>query len=331
VVVDIIWGKENTESPLIQDLLDSAIMKRLQGVDQSGPCRYFGYAPAYSRYEHCVGVWALLKRFNCSLPEQVAGLLHDASHTAFSHLADHLFATPQTEHSYHDTIHLWFLRQMKLQPLLAMYDLSLKQMDVDHPGYKGLKQPLPDLCADRIEYNLHTGILFKIISTEEAKKILNNLKFENGRWFFTSVDSAKKFANLSLYLTEHFWGAPWYYVFNHYFKEIVQRAIDLGQISRDQIHFGTDKQVMDILVKSEDPYIQRRLQGCRCIQQSFKVVETHPYNIHFKPKFRGLNPWVQKGEMFYRLTDLDPDFNKAFHALKTKCQQGFKILLKVID
>jgi hypothetical protein len=134
-----------------------------------------------------------------------------------------------------------------------------------------------------------------------------------------------------LYFTEHFWGAPWHYVFNHYFKEIVQRAIDQGQISRDQIHFGTDKQIMDILMKGEDPYIQRRLHACRCIHQSFKIVGGHPYNIYFQPKFCGLNPWVQKMGMFYRLTDLDPDFNKAFHALKTKCQKGFKIFLEIVD
>lgn len=330
-VINTIWGQEVVKHPLIEKLLNSDIMKRLQNVDQSGPCRYFGYAPAYSRYEHCVGVWALLRRFNVDFPEEVAGLLHDASHTAFSHLADHLFAVPQTEHSYQDTIHLWFLRQMKLGNVLDPYQLALEQMDVDQPAYQALEQPLPDLCADRIEYNLHTGLLFKLITKEEVQEILKSLRFEQGKWFFTNIDAAKKLASLSLYFTENFWGAAWNYVFNHYFKKIVQRAIELGRISRDQMHFGTDNQIMDILMKIEDNYIRKRLYACRCIHQSFKIVDDQSYTLDFQPKFRGVDPWVRKGETLYRLTELDGEFNEAFQQLKTKCSQGYKIVLEIID
>ncbi len=78
-------------NPLLEEIFMSPAMIRLDGIDQSGPPAHFGVVPTFSRRDHCNGVWALLKRANVSLEEQVTGLLHDASHTAFSHLADLLF------------------------------------------------------------------------------------------------------------------------------------------------------------------------------------------------------------------------------------------------
>ncbi len=330
-VVSVMWGEQTVDHPLIQALLEAPLMQRLQHIDQSGPVRYFGYAPAYSRYEHSVGVWALLKRFNCPFPEQVAGLLHDASHTVFSHVADHLFAQPQSEYSYQDTIHLWFLDKMQVVPLISPYNLTLKQMDAENVSYRGLEQHLPDMCADRIEYNLHTGLLFKRITKEELIKILDDLRFENGQWFFVSISSARKFADLSLYFTEYHWGAAWNLVFYHYFKEILQRAMELNLITRDHIHFSTDQKVVNILLNAEVPYIQKRLQACRCIHQSFTLVEGEDYDLYFQPKFRGIDPLVSYNNALYRLTTLDPSFNKAYHQLKEKCKKGYKISLTILD
>ncbi|RZI46388.1 phosphohydrolase [Candidatus Finniella inopinata] len=328
--IDVIWGTEVVDHPLIQDLIESPVMQRIKDVDQSGPTRYFGFVPAYSRFDHCVGVWALLKRFKCSFPEQVAGLLHDASHTAFSHLGDHIFSTPETDTSYQDTIHLWFLKQMNLESVLKPYGLSVGQVDPDYPGYKGLEQPLPDLCADRIEYNLHTGLLFKLITQQEVVEILNDLRFEGGIWFFTNQQSAKKLADLSLYFTEQTWGSAWNFVFNHYFTEIMKRAFKFGIVNSDQMHFGTDLKIMDILLKTTDPFIQRRIEACRHIHNSFKLAENgQRHDLYVQPKFRGVNPWVQVGQKLHRLTDLDFQFSRDFHGVKNRCKKGYAIVLSV--
>ncbi len=332
VSVAVVWGKQAVEHPLVKVLLESAIMKRLKHIDQSGPVRYFGYSPPYSRYEHSVGVWALLIRFNCPFAEQIAGLLHDSSHTVFSHVADHLFAQPQSEHSYQDTIHLWFLEKMQVSNLLTSYGLTLPHMNPDLPEYRGLEQSLPDMCADRIEYNLHTGLLFKRITQDELNQILDDLRFENSQWFFVSIESAKKFAHLSLYFTEYHWGAAWNFAFYHYFKEILQRAMELKVITSDQIHFGTDQEVLNILLDTADSYIQKRIQACRCIHQSFTVGEKGEGKpIDFKPKFRGIDPLVMHKNALYRLTTLDSDFQKSYEALKIKCKQGAKVWLKTFD
>ncbi len=130
--------------------------------------------PSFSRYEHSIGVLALLRKARVPLEEQVAGLFHDVSHTAFSHIADHLFL-PKDEnhvHSYQDTIHLEFLKKMKVDQAVGRYNISIGQMNPDLTQYKAVERPLPDICADRLQYIVHTGVILKKITQEQAKSII---------------------------------------------------------------------------------------------------------------------------------------------------------------
>lgn len=340
-----IFGNENVEQPVIVSLLASNTMERIKYVDQSGILPYFGYAPTFRRYDHCVGVWALLKRFRCSLKEQVAGLLHDASHTAFSHVADYLFARAkkraqhikdnsyvESAHSYQDSVHLDFLHTMQVGEILKEFHITLEEIDPDNGLHKALEQPLPDLCADRIEYNLHTGILWHKLSAKAAAKILKDLRFESDRWFFVNAQSARQLADLSLHFTRHLWGSEWNMVLYFYTTQMLERALELGIIDLKTIQYGMDKEVFAILEKSSAPYIQRRFEACQKISQSFRIIppqSPEPYDMFFKPKFRGVDPWVQKSGKFYRLSELDPEFAKASQKVKDFCQKGFKVVLAI--
>ena len=51
-----------------------------------------------TRFEHSLGVFALLRRLRAPRREQVAGLLHDISHTAFSHAVDFVFTSEEQDH-----------------------------------------------------------------------------------------------------------------------------------------------------------------------------------------------------------------------------------------
>jgi hypothetical protein len=318
-------------SPIIGELLRSPALIRIQHIDQSGALYYFGYVPKYTRYEHSLGVFALLYRFKRPLAEQAAGLLHDTSHTVFSHTGDYLFKQVDKTHAYQDTIHLWFLEKMGIPKLVSDHNITLSDLDPDSGRNIALEQHLPDMCADRIEYNLHTGLLFKQITATEFHAILDNLHFENNRWFFTDARLAARFANLSLYFTQNLWGAPWNNAFNHYFAEMLTEAMNLKLLNTDHIHFGTDKAVLDILTKAESPYIQTRLKACSDIHAAFKLLplDAETYDAYFTPKFRGIDPWIQTAQGFQRLTDLDSTFKEQYLAVKLWAQQGMKIQLNL--
>jgi len=323
------WGYEEMNHPLLEEIFTSPTMTRLDGIDQSGPTAYFGLAPSFSRRDHCNGVWALLKRANVSLEEQVAGLLHDASHTAFSHLADVLFKHDEVaKHGcYQDSIHEWFLDKMNIPALTKKNGISLKMLNPDNASYTALERPLPHLCADRIHYNIHTGVVFHRITQQEAQGIVNDLLFENGRWFFKTPAVAKKFAQLSVIFSRHVWGSEYNHAFYQIFAQILQQALTKKLITKDEMHFGTDQVILKKLQKSNDPLIKKLLKKCENIYAHFTVVEYGKGDSNFKPKFRGINPLVQtKKNTFKVLTEIDSDFKKEFEATKKWCQKGYGIV-----
>ncbi|HUB93002.1 MAG TPA: HD domain-containing protein [Verrucomicrobiae bacterium] len=85
---DRVYGSAEVNSNVLLDLINSQPVQRLKGIAQFGIPDEFYHKQNYSRYEHSVGVMILLQRLGASEEEQIAGLLHDVSHTAFSHVID---------------------------------------------------------------------------------------------------------------------------------------------------------------------------------------------------------------------------------------------------
>ncbi|MCJ7703374.1 MAG: HD domain-containing protein, partial [Anaerolineales bacterium] len=83
---DPVYGPVEITEPVLLDLMESRAIQRLHGVLQHGVSALVGITSPTSRFEHSVGALLLVRRLGASLEEQVAALLHDISHTAFSHV-----------------------------------------------------------------------------------------------------------------------------------------------------------------------------------------------------------------------------------------------------
>ena len=323
-VVKSLWGDEEiVEDPLIEKVLMSKTIQRLKGIDQSGPDVYLGSFPKFSRFEHSVGVWMLLKKIGAPLKEQIAGLLHDASHLAFSHVADVLYQMENQEHSYQDQIHLEYLSKTEIPEILREFCV-LKDLDPDLPEYKGLEQSLPDMCADRVQYNIHTGVITERITKEQAKAIVEDLKFENGKWYFENADTARLFASLSLYFTKNLWGSARNHAIYHYFSSALKQALDIGLIDEERLQFGQDQEIMEILENSRDNIIVEIMSKCKNIEKYFGVMDSG-YSTYITPKFRGINPLVKVQGNLVRLTDISEVFKSEYFAIKDWCTKGYGI------
>lgn len=322
-----IWGEEFKCDESFLPIIDSRVMQRLKQIDQAGPARYLGPSlPSFSRYEHSLGVFALLKKVGVSIKEQVTGLLHDASHTVFSHVGDYIWAkniNDYAEESFQDSIHLKYLQKNSINDAVKLIGLSLNDIDIEKNSYSALEQPLPDMCADRIQYNIHTGVLLGEISKADAEEISSDLNFKDNKWFFTNPKIAKKFADLSLYFTQNFWGAKWNTSMNIHFANALKRALKLKIITTNDL-FSTDRIVMNKLIKNQDHFIQLNLQQCK--QPIDKIPGKRYKKEFFTPKFRGIDPLVliESGSM-QRLTELDHMFRNHYEAVKKWCKDGFEI------
>ena len=91
VLIKSIYGDVEITEPVFIALLQSPVLERLKKVTQGGPTDIAFPDTAFTRYDHSVGVAVLLRLFNAPLQEQLAGLVHDVSHTAFSHLGDLIY------------------------------------------------------------------------------------------------------------------------------------------------------------------------------------------------------------------------------------------------
>lgn len=89
---DEIYGKIEVNEPVLVEIINSYELQRLKEISMAGyypGCPEFNN-PEYNRYNHSVGVLLLLRRYGASLAEQIAGLIHDVSHSAFSHTIDYI-------------------------------------------------------------------------------------------------------------------------------------------------------------------------------------------------------------------------------------------------
>ena len=328
--VKTIYGEFVITEPILIELLASKAMQRLKKVHQLGISRYVQKTTPYSRYDHSVGVFVLLRRFNQSLAEQIAGLLHDVSHTVFSHVADYLFTSKEMENSYQDGIHKWFLEKTDIMPIIAKYGYCLDDFMHKNGKFVALEQDLPNLCADRIEYTLYEyaidiGLENTLAVHTQIEYLLKHLHFENGVWFFDQIDAARTYARLSLGFTKDHWASAFGMYTYTMAARTLQRALDIKLIDYDTIHFGTDDDVWETLKASSDTQIRHNLDKICYNGRAYRLGSSNNYDMHLKAKFRGVDPFVATPQGLERLSKLDCAFAKEFTTLKEQILEGVYI------
>ena len=185
--IDTFYGPIDVEEPVLLELIESPAFQRLKCIHQYGVGYYTTHPEEYTRYDHSMGVFAVLRMKNCSLEEQIAGLLHDVSHTIFSHVGDWIFGKHGQEKDYQNEIHAHFLSKSGLGTILEKYHFTIDQV-LPGENFPALEQKLPNLCADRIDYNIQGAYHQGFITYEEAQKIFEDLQFAAGNWISTEPE-----------------------------------------------------------------------------------------------------------------------------------------------
>lgn len=129
---DLVYGEAEITEPAILELVNCPALQRLKGIDQAG-YRPLWVKPdtAVSEYEasrlaHSLGVYLLLRQYQAPLEEQIAGLIHDVSHSAFSHCIEYVLESGSgKEHGHQNRIFADFVRKQELKP--KQYFLKFEQ------------------------------------------------------------------------------------------------------------------------------------------------------------------------------------------------------------
>ena len=320
------YGDFDITEPVLIDLINDKFVQRLKNIRQYGVNYYTVKNPDYNRYDHSVGVFLLLRKYGASLNEQIAGLLHDVSHTVFSHVGDWMFKTSHLGNdSYQDTIHEEFINKTTIPALLKKHNISVSDILHKSEAFVLLEQQYPDICADRLEFNLKGGFIEDLLTQNDIDLILNNLIFENGKWIFIDISSAKKFAKVPLVLMQKSWSSKEEFVINEWIAQAMQRAVEIKELTLDEISFSIDDLVWNKLLASKDKTIQTLMNKSIHYKDYIKCVKQDDYDFLAKNKFRGIDPLIKTENGLVRLTELDKGFKTEFNEVKQCMESGWRL------
>ncbi len=316
-IIDKVYGEEEIDERVLIDLVNSKEIQRLKEVSQFGmPEEYYHIKP-YSRFEHSVGVMILLRRLGASLKEQIAGLLHDVSHTAFSHVVDWVLGDPEKE-DYQDNIYKKILEKSNIPSILEEHNIDYKDI-LNLEDFSLLERHAPSMCADRVDYSLREIVMR---DKKTANLLLNALKNHKGQIVFISRETAENFAREYVKLQNEHWSGEQAMARFHLLAEILKRAINKNIISTEDFR-TTDKQVLEKLIKSGDKEILFNLN----LLKKKKFFKESEEGILLQKKFRYVNPEILINDKVFILSDVSEEYNELLENEKLSSRNIKRIII----
>jgi len=324
---DRIYGIIEINEPVILDLIESPSIQRMKGVDQHGYFEPYFPGTAYSRFEHSLGVFILLKKFGAPSLEQIAGLLHDVSHTVFSHVADYVFSNGSGErHNFQDDCFEEFVEKSEIPEILKKHKINYKDI-LDDPSFPLKEKELPDLCADRIDYFLRELKVTNKATQEEIDEFIDDLTIIDNLWVFKDKDLAKKYAYLFLEINNWFWSGLETAVMFKTTGDLLKYAIEKKILNKDDL-FTTDEEVWAKIRPAVDKDDNLKLLVDRADNKfQYKSHHKEDYDLHALCKSRVVDPLFSEGKGLKRVSETDSEFLK----LKEKYSKPKEYHIKFLE
>lgn len=318
---DRIYGPVNITEHVLLELIESPPLQRLKGISQFGlPQRLYHY-PGFSRYEHSLGVMVLLRKLGASLEEQSAGLIHDVSHTAFSHLIDWVIGD-RVKEDHQDRNLQRVISLSRIPEILRENGMDLdKVTDVDQ--YRLLEMPAPDLCADRIDYALrefHTWA-----SPEIVQQCIEDLVNYQGRIVFGTKNIAEKFAGAYGKCQAEHWGGAECMVRYELLSGALKSALEIGLIELSDFYME-DEPLIEKLREGGNDKIKKVLTFLERPKLNLQEDEANP-QFEIIKKFRYIDPVYRERGSLHRLSETDLSYRKFLEEQRGINKRGIKVRL----
>lgn len=303
LIHDRIYGSVDVDTPVLLDLMGSAPMQRLHGVLQHGVTALLGITQPVSRYEHSLGVMLLVRRLGGGLEEQVAALLHDVSHTAFSHVIDYVFDRHDSQ-SYHEEKKADYVAGTELPAVLARHGYDWR--DVLHEErYPLLEQPAPALCADRLDYCLRDSLDLGLATPAEVRGVLPHLVVRRRRIAVDDVAVARRLADTVMRADDASWSNFAEVGYYQLAADAIAAGLRLGALDEADV-WGTDLALWEKLHASDHPELRARLA---LVSRNTQFVwDDAAPTFRVSTKLRTIDPDVAMGGDMRPLSALDADY-----------------------
>ncbi|MDJ1475525.1 HD domain-containing protein [Bacillus sp. LS15-K4] len=292
IISDVIYGEFEVDK-VLEELILSKPVQRLKGIHQAGASYLMSEKWNVTRFDHSVGVMLLVKKLGGSVEEQIAGLLHDVSHTAFSHVIDYVF--DNEDESYHEEIFSSVVKNSEIPAILLKYGYNYEDILLDDSKWTLLEKSAPELCADRVDYTLRDMHTYGYISLEEVHSFLEDVIAVDGKMVLQSIEVAEWFTETYYKEVIDFFMKP----MNIYGNDMLAKTLKLA-LHKKVIHADDflleDDELISKLQQCSEPEVHALL---RKVHPNVKVKEDkNDYDLYQKNKVRRIDPpLLREGEV----------------------------------
>jgi uncharacterized protein len=296
IINDSVYGQFEITEPVLIELITSQAIQRLRGVSQLGIPDKWYFKKGFSRYDHSLGTMLLLQKLGAPLRSQIVGLMHDAGHTAFSHVADFVFDCIEKE-NINDQKYFSIISSKEISAILNKHGFSAQEIK-DILDFPLVKRKIPDVCADTLDYCLRE------LTTDglNVDQYVNALTISDNKIIFTNRETAHEYALEFLRLNNTSWASP--------------KAVTHYVIMRDILKMAIDKKIIDVKdLDGQDMIIIKKIQesGNTDLLKKLHSLETGNFNIILhKKKIRYCDPEFLDGTI-KRLSEEDSEFKQKIN------------------
>lgn len=256
-VNDLIYG--TFELPgIFEDLIHTQAVQRLGKIHHSGAIFLVNPAIAHTRLEHSIGVMLLIRLLGGTELEQIAGLLHDISHTTFSHVGDYIF--DNKEETYHELLYEKVLMASDIPAVLKKHGYDVCQLLQGR--FPILEQPLPYLCADRVDYTLRDSIHARLITRQHARSFVHTITLQEDKIVVKGTENADWINHTFERLNKELFNAPLYVYANQELALIIRNYLKTGEIREE-----------DLL--KDDTYMLNKIRSTSYGYEAIKGIRQH--------------------------------------------------------
>jgi len=306
-IKDRIYGDVEIKSPVLVKLIESKPFQRLKKISQDGAPHFIQPVRDVTRYEHSIGVWYLSYKYERPIEEQIASLLHDLPHTAFSHVID--FVVEDEKHEFHDKFTKKILLESEIPTILKKNNIDIDKV-LREKNFDLLENDLPDISIDRWDYFMRDGYTIGFLPRSLVHEFLNGIYLSEDKFYFEDIRLASLFAILFVNFSRLIWLDPTSHGSFFLIAEAIKIAMENKEI-HEKDFFTDDEMLLNKLKSVNNKKINKLLNRLQPGKE-FIYAEEHKAEFYGPNKPRYVDPLVKTENGLQRISKLVPSLDYFF-------------------
>ncbi len=304
---DRIYSKIEIKEPVLVELIKSKPFQRLKKISQDGAAHYIQPIRNVTRYEHSIGVWYLSYKYKRSIEEQIASLLHDVPHTAFSHVID--LVVNDEKHEFHERFTKEIILDSEIPEILKKHKVDINKV-LKKEAFPLLENNLPDISVDRWDYFMRDGYMMGFLPQSTIREFLDGVSLSKDKFYFKDLRLASLFAILFVNFSRLIWLDPTSHGSYFLIAEAIKIAMKKGYVVEKDF-FTDDDVLMKKLNALNDPKIDSYLNRLKP-RKEFIYAGKEEAEFYGPNKPRFVYPLVKTKKGLQRISELVPNLNYFF-------------------